>query len=325
MIISNPALPQLGSSDIGSFGLIEALNQEYPGFIQLVVDGGAGIGSMLDTLLSISPSSRIIAYEPLPENAEILKSRFAGITSIDIRQAALGSKMGMCKFEVPASSRIGIANSNWIPGTSPEGAVRRHGLIKSSKLLAKKILGRDQRPSISVKMVRMDLDLPAAPDFLKLDLQGGEPEAIEGLGHLLYETKIIKCELELFASWKRTSFIDKLRKAGFAFFIEDFLMLVPKMTTELREILHGMGLEITHEVRLYGSSSSFLHAIGRWPHDRELPIYEMRLRNEFAGILAIHKAIAFQVDFIALNNRYGAQWKSVLPSEVVKQAGLQAG
>lgn len=304
-------------------GLIEVVNRQFPKFIDVMVDGGAGIGHIINLVLTKHPELNVIAYEPLPENARVLRAKFREQSNVDIREVALGNRSGTCRFEVPTISRKGIDNSPWIPGTSAEGAVRRYGLVKTSKLIVKKVIRWDPRPSIEVKINRLESDLQVAPDLLKLDLQGGEPEAIEGLGHFLAETKVVKLEHELFGKWGRTHSIDMLRDAGFSLYVDDFLIVVPQMTDYFRATLAELGLEITYELRLYGPRSPYLHVVGKWPNGGLLPIHSnIKLTRQFADLLTAQKANAFQVDIMALNNRYAEQWASILPAKLLRQSGM---
>jgi FkbM family methyltransferase len=311
---------KMGSGEDAFVGLIETANREFPGFIDKVVDGGSGIGSFVDRVLQGCPFANIVAYEPLPENAEILRSRFGVLPSVDIREAALGDRLATVQFDVPVHSRKGIPNSPWAAGTSAEGAVRKTGIVPSLKRLIKKTMRMQNREAVSVRMCRLDSDLSFSPDVVKLDLQGGEPEALQGMGDLLTNVKVVKIEVEMLTSGREVGrcCIHLLRDAGFHLFVEDLQFAVPELTDRLRGVLTDVGIEITRETRLYGASDRNVVVIGKWLTDRPLPIRDLEITPEFAEILTASKAEYFQVDLVALNTRYVQQWKQILPPEFLQ-------
>lgn len=328
MAANNFAFPRtLGSGDDPFIGLIEVANLKYPGFIKSVIDGGAGVGSFVDRVLKGTTGCRVIAYEPLPENAKVLRSRFSGVSAVDIREAALGDRVTQVSFEVP--ERKGIPNSLWTPGTSYGGHVRRSGILPLIKGIARKLLRRGSRlqpqhrqESILVRMTRLDAELNVPPDLVKLDLQGGEPEALKGLGNLLPQVKVAKIEIQMLGGDARTQCARIFRDAGFNLYIEDLQFSVPQMTDTLRQALNQIGIEIEYEGRLSPSDPQIMIK-GSWPTDRPLPIQDLDLSTEFANVLLRAKASYFQVDLVALNGRYSEQWKSLLPSELLEKSGMK--
>ena len=317
----NYAFPKsLGSGDDPFIGLIEVANQQYPGFVEWVIDGGAGIGSFVDRVLKGATRCGVIAYEPLPENVKVLDSRFSGVNSVEIREAALGNKSTNVSFEVP--ERTGIQNHPlWTPGTSPEGYVRKLGFVSRIKGIAKKLLRR-RLESISVNMVRLDSDLNVSPDVIKLDLQGGEPEALVGLGSLLARTKVVKIEVQMLDDDTRIRSVRILRDAGFSMLVEDFQFHVPHLTDRLRATLEEYGMEIASEGRLNPADSEVM-VKGSWSSKRPLPMQGVKLTREFANVLSASKVSYFQVDLVALNDRYAEQWESIISKELLALAGMK--
>ncbi len=57
--------------------------------------------------------------------------------------------------------------------------------------------GKSAAPTVDVKVVRIEDDLTEAPHFIKLDLQGGELEAIKGTGKFLVDVKVLYVETQL--------------------------------------------------------------------------------------------------------------------------------
>lgn len=325
---------------------VQRANKEFPGFIERIIDGGAGTGCFTERVVDADPGCRVIDYEPLPENAKVLRSRFAGRDSVEIRQAALGDKSASVSFEVP--ERAGLSDHQyWVPGTSYGGFVShpgivpiiRSGFVPFAKHVAKKVLRRASSPkleTISVSMVRLDAELDAPPDVIKLDLQGGEPEALDGLGELLAHTKVVKIEVLLRGAMEgqgaaRTRCARALHDAGFRFFVEDWQFHVPELTDALRRALVDNGAEIEREVRLHPSHPEVM-VKGAWRSGQALPVQShqvmgklraVELTRELSNALADAKASYFCVDLVALNGRFVQQWKSIIPPELLKKSGMQ--
>ncbi len=167
------AFPHVPGTDEDSLAnLIAAANSVAPGFINCVIDGGAGIGDTLNPLLAIPSSSlKIIAYEPLPENAKVLRQRFAGVPKVEVREAAIGDRLDFAQFVVP--SRIHGAPGRWSEGTSYSGYLRK-GYIAAARLflgnMLRRMKSRETKQTVQIKVVRLDADLQTVPDVVKLDL-----------------------------------------------------------------------------------------------------------------------------------------------------------
>jgi len=116
-----------------------------------VIDGGANIGEFAALVRSTRPGIPLLCIEPHPQAAAILRGR-----GFDVVEAALWNEAG-----------TGVL-------TQPTDA-------STSSTLVEKDDG--SRPRWAVKRVRLDqLPLSGQKILLKLDLQGAEEVAIEGLG-----------------------------------------------------------------------------------------------------------------------------------------------
>jgi hypothetical protein len=161
-------------------------------------------------------------------------------------------------------------------------------------------------------MVRIDSELNECPDVVKLDLQGGEPEALNGLGVWLPQVKVVKIEVEMLSGDARRRCVRTLTAAGFSMYVQDLQFAVPEMTDGLRRFLHDNGIEIEFERRLL-PTDPYMIVKGKWPSRRDLPMHSVELDRDFSNVLAASKAAYFQVDLVALNGRYAQQWGSLLP------------
>ncbi|WP_192248448.1 FkbM family methyltransferase [Mesorhizobium caraganae] len=147
-----------------------------------VVDCGAHHGMM--TLIfanQVGPAGRVIAYEALPANADVIRANVIlnGLKNVIVRPVGVGSR----------SDELGY-NSN-------------HGNIIV-----------DMSPGDAVKIVALDNDLPAETrvDFLKIDVEGFELEALRGMRNVLAMRPIVDLEIHNFISPDRRATLAELAK-----------------------------------------------------------------------------------------------------------------
>jgi FkbM family methyltransferase len=145
----------------------------------LIVDGGAHTGSMIGLFRLQYRSPVIYAFEPIPELAATLRQRHSVESNMHVYDKALGAESKRVQFNI-----LNYAGSSSL--LSPADMNRRyHG----SKM--------DISRTIEVDQVRLDEILPHQEiDILKLDLQGGELEALNGCGAMLDRIKTITTEVE---------------------------------------------------------------------------------------------------------------------------------
>ena len=119
------------------------------------IDVGAHEGDVLADLLRAAPDGRHIAYEPLPELAEQLRTAFS---QVDVRTKALANEAGEREF-----TRV-VGNPGW-------SGFRERPTPNATRF-----------ERFDVTTERLDDALPDgfAPCFIKIDVEGAELEVLTG-------------------------------------------------------------------------------------------------------------------------------------------------
>jgi FkbM family methyltransferase len=133
----------------------------------LCVDGGAHHGSILGHMFRIAPGGRHFAFEPLPHLARKLEKRFPDAR---VRQAALGSRAATSVFHF-------VENDPGYSGLQQREYDRPDPVITE----------------LDVEVVRLDdvIDESERPRFIKLDLEGGEYDALRGASRVIEASRPI--------------------------------------------------------------------------------------------------------------------------------------
>jgi FkbM family methyltransferase len=144
----------------------------------LIIDGGANIGSITDTLLGYYPSAAIHAFEPIPHLADALRTKYARRPNVVVHAKALGAEPKTLTFH--QLNNIGASSF-----LKPTGITKKYHGHKV-----------DVSIELAVEQVRLDDVVDGGIDILKLDLQGYELEALKGAERSLPSTKLILIEVE---------------------------------------------------------------------------------------------------------------------------------
>lgn len=156
-----------------------------------VVDCGAHHGMMTVIFAKrVGPRGHVFAYEALPENADVIRANAAlnELNNVVVRPVGVGASDAEVGYDRNAS--------NIVVGAKPTN-------------------------TDTVSIVALDSDLPAdvRVDFLKIDVEGFEVEAMSGMRRILAMRPIIDLEIHNFLSPDRAASLSALasRVAGYRF------------------------------------------------------------------------------------------------------------
>jgi len=182
----------LAVKKIDSFETILCKLRDHGFVFHDMVDGGAGCGHTTESMIQFgTESSRCFAFEPFPGNHDFFNAKDS---RIQLFKMALENTNKRAKFFVPSVVKT---DSQWgnqgLTGYSSVGSVERSKLaVWKSRLIRRlesTLLKKNYEPlNIDVECRRGDEILEAANakvDFMKLDLQGGELNALQGMENLL--------------------------------------------------------------------------------------------------------------------------------------------
>jgi FkbM family methyltransferase len=179
------------------------------------IDGGAGKGSTARGMLKhLSPSSIVYAFEPFPGNYRFFKPEETQIIFIKKALAETGKRM---TFRVPS---VVLENSVW--GKNGGVGYSSVGYLTNGAPSSEK--------DIQVDCVSADSEIPASSNigFIKLDLQGGELNALRGMGRILGSTKLMWVEFT-----NQPGLLDFLAYSDFIVFDTEYFILGEKNETSL--------------------------------------------------------------------------------------------
>jgi len=167
----------------------------------LIIDAGSCYGLASYQLQRLHPGAEILAFEPNPENAKVIReniinTRLAGVA---LHEAAVGARTETVSFHTCSDMPMGSSVSDRMSKTGYETEV-----IEVRQMSLPEILkGRDV-------------------DFLKLDIEGGEYEVLDALDGQLDNVQNIFIEIHFGTEYSKDKFIQLqsvLHKNGFDFTI----------------------------------------------------------------------------------------------------------
>jgi FkbM family methyltransferase len=130
------------------------------------VDVGAHNGDISDFLLECAPHGEHVLFEPLPQNAAFLRHKYRRAQNIRVVEAALSDREGATTFN------YNVAH----PATS---GIRQQTYFTEGNRIE----------LINVPMARMDDEISAPVNFIKIDVEGAELLVLNGARETIARSK----------------------------------------------------------------------------------------------------------------------------------------
>lgn len=128
----------------------------------LAFDVGANEGRLTETFVELD--ARVIAVEPNPELAARIRARYAS-ASVAVEAVAVGPEDGVATLQLGRDSEHSTLSADWQDSLREEGGDDRWA------------------GTIDVAVTSLDrlVDRHGMPDFVKIDVEGFEPQVLAGL------------------------------------------------------------------------------------------------------------------------------------------------
>ncbi|MEO6707243.1 MAG: FkbM family methyltransferase [Ginsengibacter sp.] len=141
----------------------------------VIFDIGANRGTVVETYLNYFPDATIYAFEPFPDSFDMLKNRFASQKNVHCVESAVASSKGLKEFFVNRNVDTNSLLKPQKTGLRSDEQVNNTGIISVDTLILDdfcKAKGIDHM------------------HILKMDIQGGEFDALKGLHNMLSHSAI---------------------------------------------------------------------------------------------------------------------------------------
>ena len=185
-----------------------AVKQTLLGDAKIILDVGANIGGMTADYAAAFPHAQIHSFEPFSEPADKLRERFANLSRVQVHELAVAAQTGTQHFH----TNLTETTNSLLPVEAD--AVNAWG----GRLTA-------TGPGVTVKTTTIDefcnQHAITTIDLLKLDIQGGEFEALKGAERMLADGRIqlIFCEIILEKCYQGQqplwAYIERLSRHGY--------------------------------------------------------------------------------------------------------------
>jgi FkbM family methyltransferase len=147
------------------------LRRLYAQFVdqgELVFDIGGHVGNRVQAFVSLG--CRVVVVEPQPDFARLLRRTFANQRAVEVVEAAASDRLGQAT----------LAISDRTPTVSTLVASWREARAQDAGFA-----GVQWNRSIDVETVTVDslIERHGVPAFIKVDVEGAEPEVLAGLSH----------------------------------------------------------------------------------------------------------------------------------------------
>jgi FkbM family methyltransferase len=134
----------------------------------IVFDVGAHVGNRTRALAALG--CRVVAVEPQPDFARLLRAMFARSAAVTVVEAAAGSAPGRADLAVSyRTPTVTTLSASW----------------REARRADEEFAGVQWDHTIEVPVTTLDglIERFGMPAFVKIDVEGAEPEALAGLSH----------------------------------------------------------------------------------------------------------------------------------------------
>ncbi len=175
--LKNTIMSSYHDGHIESLEILELIKNKYPNDIKVIFDIGGNIGSWTLLAKTNFPQAEIHAFEPLENFANCLKENTKNFSAISVHQVALGNDHAINEMYVAGDSSSLLPLGN---------LMQEQYEIQSKEKMQIQTVILDEY--IKEKKI-------SQPDFIKLDIQGYELEALKGAKEAMQHAKYIFIEV----------------------------------------------------------------------------------------------------------------------------------
>ena len=167
--------------------------------LRLAVDVGAAAGEHTQRLAGLAKGGQVVAFEPFPGNHGFFRDATKGMDHVRLVPKAVSDKVSdKASFLVPSvvegtevgwEDRAGYSSVGYLPPTERAlDPVRLKHYVRSALARLK---GASPPRRVEVATTTLDAEFPEGViDFLKVDVQGAEPQVLAGARALLSQHRI---------------------------------------------------------------------------------------------------------------------------------------
>lgn len=177
----------------------------------LQIDVGAAACMYSRLMLTESPGSRVVAFEPFPGNWQFAEKAIARHPAIKLRKEAVSDTNGVVKFHVASTVPKGAEGWEHLPGYSSVG----HIVTEQGH----------QENTIEVQCVRLDSLITERVRLCKIDVQGGELAVLLGADILIQNYGV---DIFLIEFSGELEILEYLSDRDYVFFDTEYLLFLTR-------------------------------------------------------------------------------------------------